>query len=155
MLAEAAMIVSAIKAANDAFGAIREAKGNATSMLSGAAKFLEAKQKVDVQAAEDKAQGNTSTQAFVASIELTRRQKELDDFFTYECEGWVGAEWNKHKAALRKQAKDEVFAARQSGKAKRKAQAEDNDMDLAIKVFTVLCAVVISIVAGAVIFGVV
>lgn len=153
MLAEAAAIISAIKAANDAFSAIKTAKGNATSMLAGASKFLQAKQKVDVQAAEDGAKGHTDTQAFIASIELKRRQIELDNFFTYECEGWVGKAWNDHKAALRKQAKDEVFAAKQAGKAHKRANIEDNDMDIVIKVFTVLCGVVISVVAGAVIFG--
>ena len=155
MLVEAAAIISAIKTANDAYKTITTAKGNASAIISGAAKFLDAKQKVDVQAAEDKAKGQTSTEAFFASIELTRKQKELDDFFTYECEGWVGKAWNNHKAAMRKQSKDEIFAARQKGRSIRNSLPEDETMDIGIKVLTGLCAVLAVGVVVTVVFGLV
>ena len=139
MLAEAALVISAIKAANDAFSTITTAKGNASSVLAGARKFLEAKHKVDVQAAEDNAKGQTSTQAFVASIQLKRKQIELDNFFTYECEGWVAAEWNRHKASLRSQAQDEIFAAKQAGK--RVKPQQDDTVIAAIKAFVIILVV--------------
>lgn len=150
MIAEAAAIISAIKAANDAYKTITTAKGNASAIISGAAKFLDAKQKVDVQAAEDKAKGQTSTEAFIASIELTRRQKELDDFFTYECEGWVGKAWNDHKASMRKQSKDEIFAAKQKGRTIKNSLPEDDTMLLGIKILTGFCVVLIMAMVTAV-----
>lgn len=95
-----ASILAAISAANGAYATLKTCATNANEAWKCAAKFLEAKTQVDVQAEQDKASGKTNTEAFLAHIDLKRKQKELDEFIAYSCEGWVIAEWNAHKKRL-------------------------------------------------------
>ena len=150
MLAEAALVISAIKTANDAFAAITKAKGNATSILAGASKFLTAKAQVEVAATQDKAKGDTSTEAFIAAIQLRRKEKELDEFFTYECEGWVAAEWQKHKKAIRD---DVAEANRPAQKIMRKKVQRDDDVKTAIIGITVAAAIAVTSAVALVLTG--
>ena len=136
MLAEAALVISAIKAANDAFTTINKAKGNVTTILKGASQFLEAKAKVDVAATQDKAKGDTSTEAFIAAIQLRRREKELDEFFTYECEGWVSNEWRKHKKTIADKVHAETTTERKV--IRKKANSDDDIKSVFIAVGVVM-----------------
>lgn len=141
-------ILAAISAANGAFSTITTAAKNTTQVLQLASKFLSAKAAVDAQAKIDEGNKKTSTEAFVASIELKRKQKELDEFFAYECEGWVAAEWRKHKKAI----EDEAWHAAQTAKMKRnKKPADDDDikyMFIALGIVAIIMGGIISLIKG-------
>ena len=147
-----ASILAAISAANGAYKTLKTCANNANEAWKCAAKFLEAKTQVDVQAKEDKANGKTSTEAFLAHIDLKRKQKELDEFITYSCEGWVVAEWNAHKRRL----EDDAHAATIDSRKKiRKKQQKDDDVKNVIIAFTVLAGLIAIGCVGAVVFGIV
>lgn len=143
-------ILATISAANSAYATLKTCASNANEAWKCAAKFLEAKTQVDIQAIEDKASGKTSTEAFLASIDLKRKQKELDEFIAYSCEGWVIKEWNQHKQRLQ----DDAYAATTtSRKTIRKKQQKDDDVKNAIIGFTIAAAVVAVVCVGLVVTG--
>ena len=145
-----ASILAAISAANGAYKTLKTCANNANEAWKCAAKFLEAKAQVDVQAQEDKANGKTSTEAFLAHIDLKRKQKELDEFITYSCEGWVVAEWNAHKRRL----EDDAHAATIDSRKKiRKKQQKDDDVKNVIIAFTIVCGLLAAGCLGLVITG--
>ena len=145
---EVMAVISLIKTANDAFATVKQAKDNASTAWAGASKFLEAKAKIEVQATEDKAAGKTSTEAFVALIDLRRKEKELDEFITYQCEGWVVAEWQKHKKSVRDQVASETVTAR--NKIVKKYQRDDDISALfkALGIVAIIMGAVISLFKG-------
>lgn len=145
-------ILAAISAANGAYATLKTCATNANEAWKCAAKFLEAKTQVDVQAQEDKANGKTSTEAFLAHIDLKRKQKELDEFIAYSCEGWVIREWNEHKKRL----EDDAYEATIDSRKKiRKKQQKDDDVKNAIIAFTIICGLLAIGSLGVVMFGIV
>ena len=83
-------------------------------------------------------------EAFIASIELKRKQKELDEFFAYECEGWVAAEWYRHKKAI----EDDAWQAAQAAKMKRPKPVKDNDikyMFIALGIVAIIVGAILSL----------
>ncbi len=141
-------IIAAISAANGAYKTLKTAASNASEAWGAASKFLEAKAEVDLQAKTDKAEGKQTTQAFLASIDLKRKQMELDSFIIQQCEGWVIAEWQAHKKTL----EDQVWQRAQEAKikARQSASTQDNDVRYAITALVVLTGIIsfIFIIAG-------
>jgi len=149
---EVAAVIAAIKAANDSYAILKKGITNANEAWGAASKFLEAKTQVDIQAKEDKANGKVSTEAFLASIDLKRKEKELDEFIAYSCEGWVIKEWQAHK----KRMQDDAFAATTDSRKKiRKKQQRDDDVQNVIIAFTILAGLVAAGCVAAVVFGIV
>ena len=149
-----ASILAAIGTANSAYKTIKTLGNNSNEIWKWASKFLEAKTKIDVQAEEDKKKGHTSTQAFLAAVELKRMQIELDEYIVLVCEGWVIKLWNEHKEALRQKAIDEAEASARANRNARIKQAQkDDDVKNAVIAFTIVCALLAAVSVGLVITG--
>jgi hypothetical protein len=151
-----ASILAAIGTANAAYKTIKTLGNNSNEIWKWASKFLEAKTKIDVQAEQDKKKGHTSTQAFLAAVDLKRKQIELDEYIVLTCEGWVIKMWNEHKVALREQALEEAEADARAKRSKRIKQAQkDDDVKNVIIAFTIVCALLAAGSVGLVLTGVV
>lgn len=131
-------ILTLIGTANSAYATLKQGSTNAGELLGCMGKFFQAKQKIDKQAEVDEKSGKVDSKAFGARIELMRMEKELEQFITYECEGWVIAEWQKFKAQA--QAEDQGPTLAQKKAARIKAQKDDTVM-AAIKALGIIFAI--------------
>jgi len=153
-MVDPASILTAIGTANAAYKTIKTLGNNSSEIWKFASKFLEAKTKIDVQAEQDKKKGHTSTQAFLAAVDLKRKQIELDEYIVLTCEGWVIKMWNEHKVALREQALEEAEAEARAKRSERIKQAQkDDDLKNVIAAFTILMGLIAIVCVGLVITG--